>query len=46
VIANSGYPAHVKVWLQHADHAALRELADALTNGAYAQAARRVERAP
>jgi hypothetical protein len=46
VIANSGYPAHVKLWLQHADHAALRELADALTSGAYARAAQRVERAP
>jgi len=46
VIANAGYPGHVKLWLQHADRAALRALGEDLTGGAYARAVRRVERAP
>ncbi len=46
VIAESGYPAHVKLWLQHADAAALRRLCAALGAGAYQHAGEMMERAP
>ena len=46
VIAESGYPPHVKLWLEHADGAALARLCDRLTRGRVAEAAAMVERAP
>jgi hypothetical protein len=46
VVAESGYPAHVKLWLEHAPAAALVRLADLLSDGAYADASRALERAP
>lgn len=35
VIAESGYPGHIKLWLQHASHAALERLSSRLDEGAY-----------
>jgi hypothetical protein len=46
VIANSGYPPHVKLWLQRADAAALARLCARLEAGDYGAVARMVERAP
>lgn len=46
VVAESGYPAHVKLWLAHADPAALARLCDRLARGRVAEAAAMVERAP
>jgi hypothetical protein len=46
VVAESGYPAHVKLWLERAPAQALLRLADLLSGGAYADAARALERAP
>ena len=46
VVAESGYPAHVKLWLQHAGTEALDRLCSALQAGRYAEAAAMVERAP
>lgn len=46
VIAESGYPAHVKLWLQHADLGALGRLCAALATGRYEAAGAMVERAP
>lgn len=46
VIANSGYPAHVKLWLQHADAAALARLCARLEAGAWGEAARMLETKP
>lgn len=46
VIAESGYPAHVKLWLEHASPAALGVLVERLAAGHYAQAARAFEQAP
>ena len=46
VIAESGYPPHVKLWLEHADPAALRRLCDRLARGAYGEAAEAFERPP
>jgi hypothetical protein len=46
VVAESGYPAHIKLWLQHAGPGALSRLCQRLTAGDYATAAASVERAP
>lgn len=46
VVAESGYPAHVKLWLAHADGAALARLCDRLARGAVSEAAAMLERAP
>ena len=46
VVAESGYPAHLKLWLQHAGPAALERLCAMLAGGDYATAAAAVERAP
>jgi hypothetical protein len=46
VVAESGYPAHVKLWLERAPSPALLRLADLLAGGAYADVARALERAP
>jgi hypothetical protein len=46
VLANSGYPPHVKLWLQHADAAALAALCDRMARGAWHEVARALERAP
>jgi hypothetical protein len=46
VVAESGYPAHVKLWLEHAPAAALVRLADLLASGAYRDAAHMLERRP
>ena len=46
VVAESGYPPHVKLWLEHADGAALARLCDRLGRGRVAEAAAMVERAP
>ena len=46
VVAESGYPAHLKLWLQHAGPEALRRLCERLAAGDYATAAASIERAP
>ena len=46
MVAESGYPPHVKLWLAHADGAALARLCDRLAGGRVADAAAMVERAP
>jgi len=46
VIAESGYPPHVKLWLEHAGHDALGRLCARLEAGEYREAASLVERAP
>ena len=46
VVAESGYPAHVKLWLQHAGPEPLARLCDRLGAGAYGEAAVMLERVP
>ena len=46
VVAESGYPAHFKLWLQHAGPDALDRLCQRLAAGDYATAAASMERAP
>jgi hypothetical protein len=46
VVAESGYPAHLKLWLQHAGTDALDRLGLRLSAGDYATAAASMERAP
>ena len=46
VVAESGYPPHVKLWLEHADGAALARLCARLAAGRVAEAAAMLERAP
>lgn len=46
VIAESGYPPHMKLWLEHASARALELLCERLERGAYGEVARMVERAP
>ena len=46
VVAESGYPGHLKLWLQHAGPAALERLCDRLGSADYATAAASMERAP
>jgi hypothetical protein len=46
VIAESGYPPHVKLWLEHAPADALGRLCKRLTAGEYAAAAAAMERRP
>jgi hypothetical protein len=45
VLAESGYPAHAKLWLEHADGAALDTLCERLEAGEYGTVARMLERA-
>ena len=46
VVAESGYPAHVKLWLEHAPAAALTRFADLLATAAYGDAAVTLQRRP
>jgi hypothetical protein len=46
VIANSGYPPHAKLWLEHAGLPAVRGLCAAMSEGRYAAVARAMEQAP
>ena len=46
VIAESGYPGHAKLWLEHAGPGALRRLVDLLREARYREAAATIERAP
>lgn len=46
VIAESGYPPHVKLWLEHAPSPALARLCARMQRGEYATAARAFEEAP
>lgn len=46
VVAESGYPPHVKLWLQHAHAEALSTLCARLVDGDYAAVAAMVERRP
>ena len=46
VIAESSYPPHVKLWLQHAGPEALETLCERMSAGDYAAAAAMMERAP
>ena len=46
VVAESGYPAHVKLWLERAPAAALIRFADLLSAGAYRDVAHMLERPP
>jgi hypothetical protein len=46
VLAESGYPAHAKLWLAHADGDALDALCERLAAGEYGAVARMLERAP
>ncbi len=46
VIAESGYPPHVKLWLEHASVGALGRLCSRLAAGDYAVAAEAMERVP
>jgi hypothetical protein len=46
VVAESGYPAHAKLWLAHASGAALDRLADRLADAAYHDVAEMLEQPP
>jgi hypothetical protein len=46
VVAESGYPEHVKLWLQHASHAALDRLRGHLHEGRYDEVSRAFEVPP
>jgi hypothetical protein len=46
VLAESGYPPHAKLWLEHAPGPALERLCAQLAAGAYDAAARMLERPP
>ncbi len=46
VIAESGYPDHVKLWLEHAPAPALRQLCGLLEASRYREAAAVLERSP
>jgi hypothetical protein len=46
VVAESGYPAHVKLWLQHAGPEPLARLCGRLGSGAYGEVAVMLERVP
>jgi hypothetical protein len=46
VIAESGYPPHVKLWLEHASPGALARLCARLEAGEYAAVAEALERVP
>jgi hypothetical protein len=46
VVAESGYPGHLKLWLRHAGPDALAQLCRRLTAADYATAAASLERAP
>ena len=46
VLAESGYPPHIKLWLEHAAPAHLERLCERLGKGAYAEVATAFERRP
>lgn len=46
LVAESGYPAHVKLWLRHAGADALARLCERLAEGSYDVVAPMLERAP
>ena len=46
VLAESRYPPHAKLWLEHADPGALTRLAELLAQGEYEVVARMLERPP
>lgn len=46
VVAESGYPSHVKLWLEHAPVSALQGMCAGLARGAYTRVASSFERAP
>ena len=46
VVAESGYPSHAKLWLEHAGVGALARLVTDLEAGAYREAAAAMERRP
>ena len=46
VLAESGYPPHVKLWLEHAEPPHLARLCDRLERGAYDEVAEAFERKP
>jgi hypothetical protein len=46
VVANAGYAPHAKLWLAHADDAALVRLCAWMRDGAWGDVARALERAP
>lgn len=46
VVAKSGYPAHVKLWLQHAPLTSLKLLCMRLTEAEYGVVSRLLERSP
>lgn len=46
VVAESGYPGHVKLWLEHASPAALQRMCAGLARGEYARVAADFERPP
>ena len=46
VLAESGYPPHVKLWLEHAEPSHLARLCDGLERGAYDDVAAAFERVP
>jgi hypothetical protein len=46
VVAESGYPAHAKLWLAHASGPALDRLADRMADAAYQDVAQMLERPP
>ena len=46
VVANAGYAPHAKLWLAHADDAALARLCARMGAGAWGEVARALERAP
>lgn len=46
VLAESGYPPHIKLWLEHAEPAHLEGMCDRLERGAYGEVASAFERRP
>jgi hypothetical protein len=46
VLAESGYPSHIKLWLEHAEPAHLERLCERLAQGAYTEVATAFARRP
>ena len=46
VLAESGYPPHIKLWLEHAEPAHLERMCDLLGRGEYAEVAAGFEKKP
>jgi hypothetical protein len=46
VLAESGYPPHVKLWLEHAEPVHLQRMCERMERGAYAEVATAFERRP